>query len=175
MSLTIPPIPATIIPARAIGPFAATVTVEEVATDSLEITQHPVQNSAAITDHAFKKPAQLRLSVFFDSENAPLGETYQKFLDLQAARVPFDVVTGKRIHKNMLAQSITQTTDAKTENVLSVTLELQEVILVTVEAATLPARSAQRFPGRTGATGNAGQKTLQPARSALATIWGGGS
>lgn len=172
MSLTQPPIPATIIPSRKIGVFFATVTVEEIATDILEITQHPVQNGAAITDHAYKKPGTLRLAVFFDADGAPLGETYGKLLELQNSRVPFDVVTGKRVHKNMLIQSLTQTTDAKTENVLSVNLDLQEIPLVTVEVSTLPARSAQRYPGRTGGVGNAGQKVLQPARSALSTLWG---
>ena len=52
MSLFEPPIPATIVPRRSIGPFNATLTIEEVASDDLEITQHPVQQGAAITDHA---------------------------------------------------------------------------------------------------------------------------
>ena len=172
MSLTSPPIPATIIPSRKIGPFSATITTEEIATDELEVTQFPVQNTAAISDHAFSKPGRLRLTVFFDDASTPLAETYANLLELQKSRVLFDVVTGKRIHKNMLAVSITQTTDTKTENVLSITLELQEIILATVESVTLPARAAQRYPGRTGGVGNAGQKTLQPARSALATFWG---
>jgi hypothetical protein len=43
-------------------------------------------------------------------------ETYQELLDLQNSRVPFDVVTGKRIY-NMLIRALEVTTDRTSENV----------------------------------------------------------
>lgn len=46
-------------PRRSIGPFVATVTLEETHQDDLEITDHPVEVGASITDHAFKLPASL--------------------------------------------------------------------------------------------------------------------
>lgn len=40
-------------------PFIAQATLEEVHNDELEITDHPVEQGAAITDHAFKRPAEV--------------------------------------------------------------------------------------------------------------------
>ncbi|WP_368855305.1 phage baseplate protein, partial [Escherichia coli] len=44
-------------------------------------------------------------------------ETYQQILDLQSSRIPFDVVTGKRLYSNMLIRAIEVTTDRTSENV----------------------------------------------------------
>ena len=176
MTMLNPSTPATIIPRRSIGPFNATVTLEEIASDDLEITQHPVQQGATITDHAYLKPATVSIKIMFNAADAPLAETYAKLRQLQASREPFDVVTGKRAYKNMLFKSLGQTNDAQTENVLSISAELQEIFIVQVETTTVPPRRQQANPGKTGATENAGQKSAQPApernRSALRTLAG---
>ena len=176
MTMHNPSTPATIIPRRSIGPFNATVTLEEIASDDLEITQHPVQQGATITDHAYLKPATVHIKIMFNAADAPLAETYAKLRQLQASREPFDVVTGKRVYKNMLLKSLGQTNDAQTENVLSISAELQEIFIVQVETTTVPPRKQQANPGKTGATENAGQKSAQPApernRSALRTLAG---
>lgn len=176
MTMLNPSTPATIIPRRSIGPFNATVTLEEIASDDLEITQHPVQQGATITDHAYLKPATVSIKIMFNAVDAPLAETYAKLRQLQASREPFDVVTGKRAYKNMLFKSLGQTNDAQTENVLSISAELQEIFIVQVETTTVPPRKQQANPGRTGATENAGQKSAQPVpernRSALRTLAG---
>lgn len=176
MSLTEPPIPATIVPRRSIGPFNATLTIEEIATDELEITQHPVQQGAAITDHAYLKPATVNVKIVFSDEDAPLAETYQKLRQLQASREPFDVVTGKRSYKNMLFKSLGQTNDLRTEFVLSINATLQEVFVTALEVVSVPERKKQKTPGKTGATENAGQKKAQPAepkkKSALKALAG---
>lgn len=176
MTMLNPSTPATIIPRRSIGPFNATVTLEEIASDDLEITQHPVQQGATITDHAYLKPATVSIKIMFNAADAPLAETYAKLRQLQASREPFDVVTGKRAYKNMLFKSLGQTNDAQTENVLSISAELQEIFVVQVETTTVPPRKQQANPGKTGATENAGQKSAQPApernRSAIRTLAG---
>lgn len=152
---------ATFFPKRKIGPFSATLTMEESGTDELEITQHPVQQGAAITDHSFVKPASLSVKVIWSSLDAPLSETYQKLLDLQASREPFDVVTGKRIYRNMLFKSLGITTDASTENVLSISAEFLEVIITTLEVVTVPARAKQKRPAKTGGTKKVGVKKAE--------------
>ena len=48
-------------PRRSIGTFAAQVTLEESHSDQLEISDHPVQQGASITDHAYKRPAELTI------------------------------------------------------------------------------------------------------------------
>lgn len=170
---------AVFLPRRAIGSFNATITIEEVGKDDLEITQHPVQQGASITDHAYVKPSTVNLKVMWSADDAPLSETYQNLLTLQSSREPFDVVTGKRTYRNMLMKSLAQTTDALTENVLNISMELQEIILTSLEVVTVPARPKQKNAGKTGATENAGAKSAQPAstprkRSALAALAGKG-
>lgn len=165
------------LPKRAIGPFSATVTLEEVGTDELEITQHPVQQGASITDHAYLKPSTVNIKVMWNDDDAPLAETYKNLLDLQASREPFDVVTGKRAYKNMLIKALGQTNDVQTENILSISLQLQEIFITAVEVVSVPERAKQRNPGKTGATQNAGQKSAQETpkkRSALAALAGKG-
>ena len=44
---------------RAIGVIIPDVILQEVEMDSLEITDHPVESSAPITDHSYKKPRQV--------------------------------------------------------------------------------------------------------------------
>lgn len=168
---------ASFLPRRTIGPFAATVVLEEIGTDELEITQHPVQQGASITDHAFVKPATVNLKVMWNDDDAPLAETYNNLLLLQSSRVPFDVVTGKRAYTNMLIKSLGQTTDVQTENVLSINMSLQEIIITSVEVTAVPPRASQKNAGKTGATENAGKKSAQETsrkRSALAALAGKG-
>jgi hypothetical protein len=168
---------ASFLPKRAIGPFSATITLEEVASDELEITQHPVQQGASITDHAYNKPSTVNIKVQWNDDDAPLAETYQNLLDLQASREPFDVITGKRTYRNMLIKSLGQTNDVQTENILSISLQLQEIFITAVEVVSVPARPKQKNAGKTGATENAGQKSAQETpkkRSALAALAGKG-
>lgn len=161
------------------GPFTVYVTVEESGSDGLEITQHPVQRGAAITDHAFKKPASVTVKCVFGDADQSLEETYRQLLSLQSTREPFDVVTGKRSYSNMLLKDLDVTTDVLTERVLAVSAGLQEIILVDVQAVTVAARSNQANPGKTGANENAGKKAGETAseprkRSALAALFSGG-
>lgn len=170
---------ASFFPRRAIGPFNATITVEESSKDDLEITQHPVQQGASITDHAYVKPSTVQLKVMWNDTDAPLSETYANLLALQSSRVPFDVVTGKRVYRNMLMKALSLTTDALTENVLNINMELQEIIITSLEVVSVPERPKQANPGKTGKTDNAGAKSAQPAspprkRSALAALAGQG-
>jgi hypothetical protein len=45
-------------------------TIEEVHTDDMEITDHPVEQGVAVADHAFKRPAEVVITAgFSDSPN----------------------------------------------------------------------------------------------------------
>lgn len=158
-------------PIRKIGQLAVSVIISESTNDTLTITKQPVQQGASITDHAFKEPTTLQMSAYFqdnqlinvlnafsDLSQSPMAQFYQKLLDLQISRIPFDVITPKRVYKNVLMASVQQTTDKNTENTLAVLFSFQEVIIVQVGNVTVP-RSRQRNPGVTGATENAGKKS----------------
>ena len=72
----------------------ASVTISESAQDDLEITQHPVQDGAAITDHAYKKPVMLSVEAQYSDNltGVPIDEMYRRLLTLQNTREPMDVV-----------------------------------------------------------------------------------
>ncbi len=147
-------------PARRIADFVAQVTIEESHVDELEITEHPVEQGAQITDHAYARPSELTIQAGWSNSPSVAGffagisagvvtgtqagindlisgngltqanDIYQKLLELQTSRVPFTVVTGRRTYENMLFKSLRITTNKETENSLIVTAQLRQLILV---------------------------------------------
>lgn len=174
---------------RKIDIFIPSVVVSEKHSDLLEITEHPVEKpttgsvSGFVADHAYKRPSEVVMECgfagggslldFFDTSQfgVSLGispkETYQKLLDLQLSRVPFDVVTGKRVYKNMLMKSIEVTTDKATENVLSCVITLREVIISQTQSVTVADKSEMKEGASTSAVQNTGTKTTKPPNESL--------
>ncbi|EGT5186454.1 hypothetical protein FZI02_20825 [Cronobacter sakazakii] len=134
---------------RKIGLVVPDVVISEKHSDMLEITEHPVEKGAPVADHAFNRPPELVMEVGFSgggslldlldtsSVGLSLGlspkEVYQQLLDLQKSRVPFDVVTGKRLYSNMLIRVLDVTTDKTSENVLMATLTLRGVVITSTQ------------------------------------------
>lgn len=58
-------------PARKIGSIVANVTIDERHEDRLVITQHPVEQGAQISDHAYKMPASVVLRVAWSNSVPP--------------------------------------------------------------------------------------------------------
>jgi hypothetical protein len=168
-------------PSRSIGSFTAQVTLEEEHSDELEITDHPVEMGAKISDHAYMRPSELVIKCGWSdspsygnllsglvgglvtqtvaginsiiSGTAPnqQKDTYQKLLDLQKKREPFTVVTGKRTYANMLVKSIKTTTNKETENALIATIVLRQVLLVTTQVLAVGAPVAAQASPETTA------------------------
>lgn len=166
-------------PIRKIGNINVNVIIQENANDTLTITKQPVQQGASITDHSYKEPTSLSMTIYFADNNLSnllsfntllhpldalsntlggLSKVYQDLLDLQSSRSPIDVITPKRIYHNMLISTIAQTTDKNTENCLKIDISFQEVIIVKVSTTQVP-RIAQKLAGATGKTENAGKKS----------------
>lgn len=160
---------ATFSPKRKIGDITADVTIFEQHNDQLTITQHPVEKGAAITDHAFKQPAQLGVLVGFSNSSSQSGydenyinEMYQKFIDMQFNRDLIDVLTARRNYKNMLIAAVSLTTDQNTENSAIISIQLQEVILVSTQTVTVPPNETQKQPEKTATTTKTGVKQAKP-------------
>lgn len=166
-------------PQRNIGGVTADVTIEEVGVDETAITQHPVEKTADITDHAYSLPAQLTVRVAWSPSGSggggfpfsaipgigdpvPLQTIYDQFLAMQVARELMEVQTGKRLYENMLIKTITLVTDRDTENALFLVIGLQEVILVETQTVAVPQNSVQKQPEKTANTVNAGTKQAKP-------------
>ncbi|MFP8760458.1 phage baseplate protein, partial [Klebsiella grimontii] len=82
-----------------------------------------------------------------------------ELLDLQNSRVPFDVVTGKRIYSNMLIRALEVTTDRTSENVLSAVLTLREVIITSTTTTQVAVKEDMKLGANTSAVQNSGVKT----------------
>lgn len=171
----------TIAPQRKIAEFSGFVVTEENATDTLEITEHPVQSGACIADHAYVKPAEVSIKFLYGVQNGDLNEIYTELLELQSARELFTVTTGKRSYENMLLKSLTQTTDKNTENVLSIAADFKQIIVAEVETTTLPPIENQKYAETTQSTSSVGTKNANKItdeqsakleRSALYSILG---
>ncbi len=154
---------------RLIGSIAVQVIISEETTDVLTITRQPVQTGASITDHAYKEPTQLSMRILQQDNDLVSGilstfsgnglaAIYQEFLDLQDKRQPFNVITPKRVYKNMLIASLRMNTDKQTENILSLECGLQQINLVTIGVATISPLN-QGNKSVTQATQNLGKKS----------------
>lgn len=164
-------------PVRSIGGLMMDVTIEENHVDELEITEHPVEQGAAVTDHAYVKPASvtIKAGVTDSKDTATTGDkpsvaVYEALRKLQGTREPFDLVTGKRVYKNMLIKSLSVPADQSTENCLLFTAELQQIIMANVAAVAIPrVRQAKR---KTNATKDGGQVQATKRSSALSQLFG---
>ncbi|MCW7550545.1 hypothetical protein OO184_22090 [Photorhabdus sp. APURE] len=159
------------------------VVIAEKHTDALEITEHPVEIGAAVCDHAYKKPSEITMELgfagggslldFVDTSKIGLSmglspkETYQKILDLQELREPFNVITGKRTYENMLIKAIEVTTDRHSENVLLCTLTLREVIITSTQKVQVAQKEVMKTGVSTSAVENSGTKTLKPVNESV--------
>ncbi|HIH5172594.1 TPA: phage baseplate protein [Klebsiella pneumoniae] len=167
---------------RRLGPdtnlIVPSVVISERHSDTLEITEHPVEVGAAISDHAYRRPYEVVMQVGFAGGGSLLDlldttsfgvsaglspkDVYQNLLDLQNSRVPFDVVTGKRIYTNMLIRAIEVTTDRTSENVLSAVLTLREVIITSSTTKQVAAKADMKLGANTSAVQDSGVKTSKP-------------
>jgi len=166
---------------RGISDLYPDVIVEESHEDALQITEHPVEQGAAISDHAYVKPATVTIRGGVSDSDGSFtldlglgGETgerrsvefYNKLLELQRSREPFGLVTGKRAYKNMLLESLTTVTDPNTEHVLMFAATCREVLIVATRVVSIPA-GRQAKSGKTQGVKDAGQKQPQSALEAI--------
>ncbi|MML92297.1 hypothetical protein D7J10_21450 [Salmonella enterica] len=174
---------------RRIGILIPSVVVSEKHSDVLEITEHPVEkpttNSASgfIADHAYKRPSEVTMECgfagggslldFIDTSSIGLSaglspkDTYQKLLRLQSDRLPFDVVTGKRVYRNMLIKTLEVTTDKTSENVLNCILTLREIIMTQTKSISVADKSDMQDGVSTSAVQNSGTKSVTPVNDSL--------
>lgn len=159
-----------IAPARMIGTIMADCTISEDGTDETTITQHPVEQGAAITDHAFENPPGIVINAMWSNSSiAANGDPnycdtiYKNLLALKSNRIPFNVLTPQRIYTNMLIKTLVKHTDEKSENALSVTITCQNIIIVQTTTTNIPPNNVQKNPQVTGSVQQAGIKQTIPA------------
>lgn len=159
---------------REIGTITVQTIIDEQTSDVLTVTKQPVQQGASITDHSYKEPTTLSMRILAKNDatfgaqvsalvdtfsGGGLSDLYKTFQDLQSERVPFDIITPKRVYSNMLMTVLRLVTDKATENCLSLEMSFQEVIIVQVTGAQVPF-SRQKLGKVTQATQRAGRKSV---------------
>ncbi len=166
--------------------------LEERHTDETEITEHPVEQGAAIADHAYMKPAMVTIlygwsnspskagslvgqavglgatltgaagpliaslpatakaaqSLLMGNDPGQVKQVYDSLRKLQSERTLFDLFTGKRSYKDMLIQSISETTDSNTENALLLTITCRQVIIAVTQVVTIGGNPAVQANAR---------------------------
>lgn len=145
-------------------------TIEEQHDDQLTVTDHPVEQGAAISDHAYLNPSRLVMQIGYSNSSREAGgdenyvaDKYAEILALQAEREPFSVGTGKRVYDNMLITGLAVVTDEKTEATLLVTVTMRQVIIVETQVVAVPPADVQANPQNTAAPVNTGQVQPKPA------------
>lgn len=168
---------------RKIGIVVPDVVVSEKHSDSIEITEHPVEIGAAVNDHAYKRASDVTMECGFagggslldlvDISGIGIGigkspkEVYQELLDTQARRELIDVVTGKRTYNNMLIRAIEVTTDRTSENVLSCVITLREVMITQTQQIAVADKASMTEGVSTAATQNRGNQSPIPVNESL--------
>lgn len=180
---------------RKIGIMVPSVVVSEKHSDTLEITEHPVEKPTTsgagfVADHAYRRPSEVVMEVGFagggslldllDTSNIGISlgmspkEVYASFLEMQSNRELLDVITGKRQYSNMLLRTIEVTTDKTTENVLSAVLTLRELILTSTTTVQVADKTDMAQGASTSPTQNAGVKSPVPKNESLLSQIAGG-
>ena len=115
--------------------------VEEHRLD-LQLTQHPVESGATLTDNAVKGQEKLRLQGWVsDLQAAPGNElsndraadTWAAIVELFIAREPIEVVTALRVYRNMVIKRAVAPVDKMTGRALRFTLDLAQVLFASTE------------------------------------------
>ena len=122
------------------------VMIEEVATDTLRITDHPVEIGAAVSDHAFKLPVEIIMRCgFSDSRGGFEGYSravYSYLTQLQNERKPFNVSTPFRTYTNMLIEQIVKTNDEATSHAIMLVVAMREVIITNTSVTPNPSTNS---------------------------------
>jgi len=165
--------------------IVAPCNITEKHSDHYVITEHPTEMGVLISDHMYALPKRVEIQVAYSlaggvnalkSVGALLGvskspkslqDYYNLFLKLQSDRNPFSITTGKRQYQNMVIESIEETTESKTENLLMINLRCREVIITNTSSYTDTSLQADA-PNTASPVNNGTQQTQDgPTTTAL--------
>lgn len=166
-----------------IGGISVDAALEETHEDVLEVTEHPVEAGAQITDHSYKRAQECVLRVGWSnsslnalgaiidglfsggvmSANDYVHGVYSQLKSLQLTRQTFQLTTSLTTYHNMLMTSLRATRDPTTANALMVTATFREIIIVSTQSATIAPQANQMTPASTAEVQNVGSVSPQAA------------
>lgn len=140
-----------------IGPVPISCVLSEDHSSTIEITGNPIETGAEVNDHAYIKPKEVTL----DIADANAALTYNAIVRFQESRVPFYLVTGLRLYKDMLVQSIDAYRDKDNSKILKATIYLREVIIVSTATGSASSSGTTSSASSSG-TGSTGGDKAKP-------------
>jgi len=142
------------------GAVELDASLEEMHTRDVEITRFPVEVGVDITDHARRQPEKVKITGVIS--NTPIEllpsltnsstraeEAYQALIEIQDNQQLIAVITTLRIYENMLLKRVDVPRNAQKGNVVEVTLELEEIILVQSQTVEAPEPVKEGAQGET--------------------------
>lgn len=154
---------------RSFGTIVPDIVLQEVGTDNVQKTQHPVEQGAAVVDHAFVVPAKLLMRCGFSNSTAGyvgyVQEMYAQILALKNALEPVNVVTGKRLYSNMLIVGLTQVTDQESENALMIVVSFEELPTASTQTTSGSPVSTSDNPADPSQTGDEANSNVTPTQT----------
>jgi len=110
-----------------------------------QITSHPVQTGANISDHSYKIPSTLSMDVgvsdvmanfnpmglIFSNAKSKSVNAFEELIKIQDSGNPVTVYTRLKKYENMVIERVSAREDAKTLYELRAQIQLQEVIIAT--------------------------------------------
>jgi hypothetical protein len=143
-------------------------------TSKLNITEHPVETGANISDHAFVEPAELVIEIgmsdtaksivkgqFTDGKSRSVT-AYKLLKELQAQRIPLQIHTRLSNYKNMLIETISVPDDYRTQYSLKATVTFKEILIASTKTVKISAR-----PQVTDSTNKGSVEPVEPNQSIL--------
>lgn len=121
-------------------------------TTTRQITEHPVQWGANISDHSYQMPARVEMEIgmsdsmacfglesaqlsggsyysYFSKSGAKSRNAYQAFIDLQKLGSPIVLNTRLNRYENMVIESIATSDNYRTQNALRCTIAFKEIFI----------------------------------------------
>ena len=164
-----------------------------------ELTEHPVEDSASISDHIINKPIEIEINGIVsntpiilanDKIPSPISTDTQEVADRVDAAyaelrktmsdgILVDVITSLRNYPNMAIVSMGVQRDVQNGNVLNVNLSLKQVIIASSEQVDIPqpvraSNKQQTDKGKTVKT-DANEKQTEKAGSVLSSMFDSGA
>jgi len=113
------------IPQGKIGGVAVQTTLEETATDTIEMTEQPVESGASITDHAYVRPCEVIMRCGWSNAVAPSLQQIVSSVDLSSASSAYNSLVSAFIPPAAPASSFQMSLSDYVSGIYSQLLGLQ--------------------------------------------------
>ncbi|MCP3685806.1 MAG: hypothetical protein GY861_24420 [bacterium] len=138
-----------------IGDIELDIIIREGATATSEATKNPVEKGADINDHIVIRPMEFEAEGFvsnistgiipalsnitstFTKESCNAEVAWTALLELQASRIPFDLVQGLKTYENVYIKSLRETQDKDSSNGLNFVATFGELNIVGISLFSL--------------------------------------